>query len=61
MAAVRHELATGQLLSPRGHVQKLIDRRGQLQKLWSNQSLSAGDRQIVKELLGDIQNALGGL
>ena len=61
MAAVRYERATGQLLSPKGHTQKLLDRRGQLQKLWSDRGLSAGDRQIVKELLGDIQDALGGL
>jgi RHS repeat-associated protein len=60
MAAVRHERATGQLLSPKGHTQKLINRREQLQKLWRDPSLSASDRQIARELLGDIQDSLGG-
>jgi len=58
MDAVRFEKATGQLLSPTGHVQKLLDRRAQLTRLLSDKSLSASDRAVVKRLLIDIQDAL---
>jgi len=58
MDAVRFEKATGQLLSPTGHIQKLLDRRTQLMKLLSDPKLSANDRAIVKRLLIDIQDAL---
>jgi hypothetical protein len=60
MDAYRFEQATGQLLSPTGHGQKLFDRRTQLQKLLHDPNLSPSDRQITKDLLIDIQNALGG-
>jgi hypothetical protein len=58
MDAVRFEKATGQLLSPKGHVLKLIARRTQLMKLLWDPTISATDWQIIKELLIDIQNAL---
>jgi hypothetical protein len=58
MDAVRFEKATGQLLSPTGHVQKLLDRRTQLTKLLSDPTVSANDRLITKRLLIDIQDAL---
>ncbi|MBO9602850.1 MAG: RHS repeat-associated core domain-containing protein [Novosphingobium sp.] len=44
----------------RSHLQKLLERRTQLQRLLKDPSLSASDRAIVKELLIDIQNALSG-
>jgi len=58
MDAVRFERVTGELLSPSGHTQKLLDRRSQLQKLRRDSSLSAGDRRIVHDLLKDVQDAL---
>jgi hypothetical protein len=58
MDAVRFEKATGQLLSPKGHVQKLLDRRSQLMNLLGDPALSDTDRSIAKVLLVDIQNAL---
>ena len=62
MDAFRFERATGQLVGGRSHHTKLLDYRNGLQKLWRNRgNLSVGDRQIVKQLLGDIQNALSGL
>jgi RHS repeat-associated protein len=60
MDAYRFERATKQLLSKTGHCQKLMDRRKQLQKLLRDPNLSPSDRQIVKDLLINIQNALSG-
>jgi hypothetical protein len=47
------------LLSPQGHVQKLLDRRSQLMRLLHDSSISAAHRAIIKEILIDIQDALG--
>lgn len=55
---IRYELETGVLLSPKGHFLKGIERRTALQRLYRDPSLGASDRQIVKELLTDLQNAL---
>jgi len=58
-AALRHERATGELLSESGHKGKLLTRRTQLIKLWKDKSLSDSDRRIVRKLLVDAQSALG--
>jgi RHS repeat-associated protein len=60
MDAFRFEQSTGQLLSRTGHGQKLLDRRAQLQRLLDDTSLSASDKQLVKDVLIDIQGALSG-
>jgi hypothetical protein len=60
MDAFRFEQRTGILLSPSGHGLKLFERRSQLQRLRRELSLFPADRQVVKELLIDIQNALSG-
>lgn len=60
MDAFRFEQQTGILLSPSGHALKLFERRIQLQRLLRDARLLLEDRQIVKELLIDIQNALSG-
>jgi len=60
MDAFRFEQRTGILLSPSGHGLKLFERRSQLQRLRRELSLFSADRQVVKELLIDIQNALSG-
>jgi hypothetical protein len=58
MDAFRFEQRTGILLSPSGHGLKLFERRTQLQRLRRDLSLLPADRQVVKALLIDIQNAL---
>ena len=58
MDAYRFEQRTGQLLSPSGHGRKLIERRRQLQRLLREEGLAASDRQLVREILIDIQDAL---
>ncbi len=58
--AIRSELATGVLLSPKGHFLKGVESRTALQRLYRDPSLNPSDRQIVKELLIDLQNALSG-
>ena len=60
MDAFRFEQRTGILLSPSGHGLKLFERRTQLQRLRREPSLLPADRQVVKALLSDIQNALSG-
>ena len=61
MDAYRYEQQTGKLLSPKGHGQKLLDRRTQLRKKLRNPNLTANDKKMVKDLLIDIQNSLGGM
>jgi len=56
--AVRFEKATGELLSPKGHTRKLIDRRTQLIKLRKDPNLSSGDKRIIHGILKDAQDAL---
>jgi RHS repeat-associated protein len=59
--AYRFTRDTGELVGGSNHAQKLYDTRRGLQKLWNNKSnLSKEDRQIVKQVLTDIQNALSG-
>ncbi len=58
--AIRSELATGVLLSPKGHFTKGVESRTALQRLFRDPSLGTSDRQIVKELLVDLQRALSG-
>lgn len=41
-----------------GHGQKLLDRRTQLQRMF--RSLEGDDRRVARDLLSDIQDALGG-
>ena len=60
MDAYRHEQRTGELLSPKGHGTKLLERRTQLQDLVRDPKLNDTDRRIVRDLLIDIQNALSG-
>mgnify|MGYP007089154426 CR=1 FL=1 len=61
MDAFRLEQLTGGTVGGKTHAIKLLNYRTALQKVWSNRAnLSAGDRQITKQLLGDIQNALSG-
>jgi RHS repeat-associated protein len=58
MAAYAYERATGQLLSPTGHRQKLVDRLAQLQGILRRKDLAAGDRAIAEQLMFEIQSVL---
>ena len=58
--AIRHELATSQLLSPKGHFIKGQEMRTALGRLLKSGNLGAGDQQIARQLLGDLQRALSG-
>ncbi len=60
-AAIRHELRTGELLSPSGHFQKGVEMRRALQKMIRGGNLSSGDAQIARELFNDLHRALSGL
>jgi hypothetical protein len=59
--AVRHELATGELVGGRSHTQKAQNDSAFLQKwLDSNPDASFSDRSAAHNVLRDLQNALGG-
>lgn len=58
--AIRHELGTGQLLSPKGHFQKGQEAIRGLEKLLRTGKLDPKDAQIAKEIVSDLKNALQG-
>jgi RHS repeat-associated protein len=59
---VRYEAMTGDLLSPAGHAQEAGDIINQLNNILKNPNagLSSRDQAIAKEIIGDLQRALGG-
>jgi RHS repeat-associated protein len=59
MDAVRLERASGTLLTRKGHIPKLVERRTNLLRLLRDRNLADTDKQIIRELLRDIQAALG--
>ena len=59
--AIRYELRTGILLSPKGHFIKGQELRKALLRLYRSGELNDTDKKIVKKLLIDLQNALSGL
>jgi RHS repeat-associated protein len=58
--AIRHELATGQLLSPKGHFQKGQEAIRGMEKLLRTGRLDPKDAQIAREIVSDLKNALQG-
>ena len=60
MDAWRYERTTGILLSKKGHCEKLINRRSQLQDLLRDPSISTRDKDVIKQILSDIQKSLSG-
>lgn len=58
--ALRHELRTGQLLSPSGHAQRAIEMRNGLMNDLASGRLNETDARIARELLSDLQRALTG-
>ena len=57
---IRFERATGILLSKTGHMQKANDMIRYLEKLLNSGSFTANDEQIIKNILEDLQSAIGG-
>ena len=58
--AIRYELRTGELLSPKGHFQKGIEMRNRLLKDIKSGRLNEADTSIARGLVKDLQNALSG-
>ena len=58
-SAVRHELATGQLVGGRSHLLKASERISNLENIIRTQTLSQNDLDIARQLLNDLNNALG--
>ena len=58
--AIRYELKTGKLLSPKGHSLKGIEMRNGLMKDIKSGRLNKTDTRIAKGLVRDLQNALSG-
>ncbi len=58
--AIRHELQTGELLSPKGHFLKGQEMRTALQRLRKSGDLNPGDKKIATYILRDLQNSLSG-
>lgn len=59
--ALRWKMRTGELLSPAGHFQEAGEIIARLdQFLMNNPGISANDQAVAKELIRDLQNALGG-
>ena len=56
--AIRHEIRTGELLSPSGHIQKGVEMRSALSKLIDSGRLSQSDQNIARWMRRDIQDAL---
>ena len=58
--AIRHELRTGELLSPKGRFQKGIEMRNGLMNDIKSGRLNEADTAIARGLVKDLQNALSG-
>lgn len=58
--AVRHEMRTGELLSPSGHLQKAIEMRDGLLDDLASGRLNASDSRLARELLSDLHLAISG-
>lgn len=59
--AIRHELATGELVGGKSHVKKGEERLKNLENIMKNRNLTDIDEQIVKELHDDLKDALKGI
>jgi hypothetical protein len=58
--AVRQELKTGELVGGKSHIPKAQERVTNLENIIKSQNLNPSDLKIAKDLLSDLQNALGG-
>ena len=58
--AVRHELSTGDLMSPAGHSIKAANTINRLNRIIVSGRLSPRDMEVAHALVQDLRNALGG-
>jgi hypothetical protein len=57
--AIRHEKETGEKTKGRNHTKKGKDRLKQLQKILRKEKLNQQDGKIVRDLIDDLEDALG--
>lgn len=57
--AIRHELATGELVGGRSHIQKGKDRLRQIERIL-RRNPDHPDRELLERLADDLRDALGG-
>ena len=57
--AIRHELATGELVGGRSHIQKGEDRLRQIER-FLRKNPNHPDRELLERLANDLRDALGG-
>ncbi len=57
--AIRHELATGELVGGRSHIQKGRDRLRQIERIL-RRNPNHPDRELLEKLADDLRDALGG-
>ena len=58
--AIRYELKTKELVGGKSHIQKGMERLKNLENILKKQNLDSTDTKIVKQLIKDLKNALGG-
>ena len=58
--AIRYEINTNELVGGKSHVRKGVERLKNLENILKKQDLNSTDTRIVKELIRDLTNALGG-
>ena len=58
--AIRHELATGDLVGGKSHIQKGQERLKNLENILKSENLSADEERMVMDLIDDLQKALKG-
>ena len=58
--AIRYELKTKKLVGGKSHIKKGIERIKNLENILKKQTLNSTDKTIIKELIKDLKNALGG-
>lgn len=56
--AIQHEVLTGELLSKSGHIQKADNGIRHLEDVLKNPILESSDREIVKDIISDLQHGL---
>ena len=58
--AIRYEKKTNKLVGGKSHIRKGIERLKNLENILKKQDLNSTDKQIIKELIKDLRDALGG-
>ena len=58
--AIRHEIKTNELVGGKSHIQKGVERLKNLENILKKQDLNLTDKHIIKELIKDLRDALGG-